>query len=346
VRIIKKAMLALGLVAAFFGVVAMPTLAQPVWQLCTKLEAKIGNFENSTCTKGKTESEYEWLELTETEEVTSSSTSFEVEDSKATGGATAIKCAGSSKGTVGEEGQDSITVLSASKCTFVKAGSCETSVEPRANAVNLPWSTRLEERENTETKKIEPRDLVRSFTTKPPGWNVECRVAGVFTVSDVCEGGASTSVANNETEGIVEAKFDEVSAQESATCSVGGSKAGFTRGTIVTKAHDGAGFKVTNPNFKVLASNRGKRLEPNEEVTFTITNRSEMKKLRPTTVFITPSFFTYNKELADKCIDMEYEPKGSCMFEATYLGVEKGTILVVVESPKEGKAPAYAVGRP
>jgi hypothetical protein len=237
----KHLRMALGLVVmtGLMALAASPAMAlSPRWVTCVKKASSA--FKNSLCTEAGA-GEWATQEINETVEVTASVSSLELEDTKATGGATAIKCAGSGQGTAGKEGQDSVTKIKLNHCTFVKAGSCETAVEPSVTAVNLPWSTRLEERENTSTKKLELRDLIRSLTTKPPGWNVECRIAGIFKVADTCEGGTSTSLRSNRATGATEAEFDGVSAQEPATCSVGGSGAGVVRGPIVSKLRTSTG---------------------------------------------------------------------------------------------------------
>jgi hypothetical protein len=236
----KHLKLALGpiITAGLIALTAAPAMAaQPIWVDCVKAEHS--HWMNSTCTKAGT-GEWETKAVIETSEVTSTG-DFELEDAKATGGATALKCEESDEGTVGPEGQDSIRRITDTDCTFVKAGSCETAVEPKVNFVDLPWSTRLEERENTETHKIELRDLIRSLTTEPPGWDVECEVAGIFKISDICTGGTSTSVMSNRADGATEFEFDDVSAQEPDDCSVGGADAGFTRGVVIGKLRNKKG---------------------------------------------------------------------------------------------------------
>ena len=117
--------------------------AQPKWVACEKVTS--GKWTDNNCTAAGSGT-FETKAVTETVEVTSSSPGgLELEDSKATGGATAIKCEGSDQGTVGNEGSDSVTRITASKCTFVKAGSCESGKAVTARALNLPWATKLEE---------------------------------------------------------------------------------------------------------------------------------------------------------------------------------------------------------
>jgi hypothetical protein len=68
-RTIVKLVLGLA-VAVFFGAAATPTFAElPAWQVCTNLEAKIGLFEDTKCTREKAKGEYEWLGVGSTEKV-------------------------------------------------------------------------------------------------------------------------------------------------------------------------------------------------------------------------------------------------------------------------------------
>jgi hypothetical protein len=300
-RITKKLVLGLWVIA-LFAVTATPAMAiSPRWEECRAKEG--GSFENSICTKEKEKGGFEWTEVPETLEVTSNSTGLRLEDSKATGGATAIMCEASGQGTVKREGQDSVNSIKMSHCEFVKAGSCETSAEPRANAVNLPWSTRLEEREDTETKAIALRDLLRSLTTKPPGWNIECRVAGIFTVTDTCEGGTSTNVESENTAGTIVEAFDSVSKQESANCSVGGSGAGFTFGMLTIKAKSEKGLRVEGPEIRATRKKGNGKLRkecrfttPNERCVIVV--EMESPKTEPTVKIIksTIKFFAGPKQ--------------------------------------------------
>ena len=157
---------------------ASPALAaQPKWVACEKVAS--GKWTNGNCTESGSGT-FETEAVAETVEVTSSTPGgLELEDSKATGGATAIKCEGTRLGTAGSEGSGSITRVTATHCSFVKAGSCESGKPVTTRALNLPWATRLEEVENKSTKEKEVRDLITSLVAgKSPGWAVECSVAG------------------------------------------------------------------------------------------------------------------------------------------------------------------------
>jgi hypothetical protein len=225
-----KIVLGLALVAGLMAVVASPAMAaQPKWVFCNEVTS--GKWTNSGCTTSGS-GKFETAAVTETVEDTSSG-KLELEDSKATGGATAITCEGTNTGTAGANGSDGIKTITATHCTFVKAGSCEEAKGVTAIARNLPWATKLEEVENEKTKKMEVRDSVTSLVAgKTPGWAVECTVAGILKITDTCEGNTSTSATANRTEGTIETNFDEVSEKSPATCSVGGAGAGFVRGPV------------------------------------------------------------------------------------------------------------------
>jgi hypothetical protein len=254
---IKKMGLVLGLaVVSLFVVWVAPALAVSRWEGCKALSG--GSFENGECTKEKVNGGFEWDELIGTEEVTSSG-ELELEDAKATGGATAIKCKGVSTGWVAnltnssELGEDGVTTVTSVSCTFVKAGSCEESKSVTAKARNLPWGTKLVERGE------EVRDEIRSGPKKEegngePGWSIECTVAGILKITDTCERqGNTTNVKPNSTNGTVDEAFDERTQEETmSTCAVGGSNAGLVRGNIVTKARSEKGLRVGTNIFSFL----------------------------------------------------------------------------------------------
>jgi hypothetical protein len=246
----KKVLLGLS-VAAFFAAAATSAMAgTPRWVVCVKE----GGKWMAGCTKAGTE--WATKELVGTEEVTSSG-ELELEDSKATGGAVDIKCKESGTGWIAnpkstsEHGEDGISKITSTGCTFVKAGECETGKAVTIKPRNLPWATRLISRGS------EARDELLSGGKKEegegePGWAVECTVAGILKTTDRCEhSGNTVGVTANRTEGTVEGKFDERTAEETmATCSVGGAGAGLVRGTLAIKASKGAVWVENPPEFE------------------------------------------------------------------------------------------------
>jgi hypothetical protein len=248
----KHLKIAFGLVvvAGLMAVMASSAMAEARWVHCVKVTPNTGKWTNNTCTThGTGEWETKQLGVSETSEVTSAtvpgSKGLELEDSKATGGATAITCVGTGTGTVGANGTDSVKTIKATGCKFVagKRGSCEESAGVTATARNLGWSTVLEERAVGSEKEV--RDVILSLTTGVnPGYSVECTVGGIFKITDECTGMISTKVRANRAEGTVEAVFDETSEKETGTCTVGGVGAGRVSGTTISKLRNGGSYWV------------------------------------------------------------------------------------------------------
>jgi hypothetical protein len=218
----------------------------PKWVTCLP-KSGAGQWEDSHCTKGKTNGGWETSELTTTVEVTSSD-KLTLEDSAEK---TAVTCTGLDKGKIGAEGSDSVTEISNVKCEFVKEenGKCEASGPVSAKPLNLPWSTHLAERTNA-SKELEVRDEITSLVSgKEPGWTLTCRVDGVLEVSDECSGNTSTKVRSNRTEGSVEAEFEKESPK--GGCSLSKEKTGVITGTTISKLRMSNGELLA---FWVLAS--------------------------------------------------------------------------------------------
>ncbi len=156
-------------------------------------------------------------------------------DLGAPGGGTAITCKGTDKGTVGPGAKDEVTEVTATGCTFEKAGSCESSKSVTAKGVHLPWKTEL------ELVSGELRDMVTG-TSGEPGWAVECTVGGIFKITDECTGLTSTGISN--VSGGVDAVFDAKT--PFAKCSVGGANAGMVSGTDLNENPVG-GTLTTDP---------------------------------------------------------------------------------------------------
>jgi len=243
-----KIVFGLAVLAGLMAVATAPAMALgPRWVTCAPEPKKLGHWKDKQCTvPAPGNGEWETAQITTTVEVTSSGT-LELEDSESGpkhNERVVIKCSGSNRGTVGAEGQDSIIGITAESCQFVEGhhGACEEGegIKRTAHAVNLPWSTRLEERKNG-AGVTELRDLIVSLSSKPPGWNVECRVAGVLTINDECTGRTNTSVVSNRANEDTEYGFDNVSAEEPANCTQGTSKSGFVRGTVLGRLRTSTG---------------------------------------------------------------------------------------------------------
>lgn len=202
----------------------------PRWVACEKVAAGTGHWTDQHCESPGAGS-WDTREITETREVTSDGT-LELEDEKASAlGATRVKCSGTNLGTVGAGGSDSVTRITATSCTFVKAGGCSSTKPVTAEARNLGWTTQLKE-ENGEV-----RDVITSLVAgKAPGWAVTCTsVLGKEEV-DVCEaeGTSSTKITNGtgEKKGAIIATFEKA---QRAHCSLGGVGAGVVEGEVLSR---------------------------------------------------------------------------------------------------------------
>ena len=234
----------LALVAGLMSVVASPAMAVPRWVHCVKSET--GKYSNGLCNAAG--SGWETKELVGTSEVTSSG-ELELEDSKATGGAVDVKCPGTSlgwvanltNGTAGEDGTLSINVIETS-CTFIKKGACE-KLE-KVEARNLPWGTRLVE------SGSEVRDeLISGSSSGAPGWSVKCKTI-IGSVTDECTvSGGTQNVRANRATGKTEFIFDKKTEEDPATCTQGGAKSGFVRGTVLGQLRSGNALWILAPNL-------------------------------------------------------------------------------------------------
>jgi hypothetical protein len=226
----KRMTIAFGpvVVAVLMAIAASPALAeQPKWATCEEVSS--GHWTNGRCTTAGGGS-WETQGLAETVEVTSSSTGLELEDSKE---GTAITCAGTGLGTAGANGAGSAIRVTVSKCKIVagKAGSCE---EPlTAEAVNLPWATKL-----TETGSEVREEMTSIVAGKAPGYAIECEVGGILKVTDECTGNITTKIGNNRSEGTVEAEFDAKSEGEKGNCTVGGASSGRVHGKFIKRIRE------------------------------------------------------------------------------------------------------------
>jgi hypothetical protein len=216
--------------AGTMAIAASPAMANPRWGFCNKVGAG-GHWTTSKCTSSGS-GEWETAEVASTQEVTSSG-ELELEDSKEE---VAIKCKVTSNGTINKEGIGWVTTITASECSFVKHGECESSKPVTATAVNLHWSLVTELVTPPLSKISYTRRREISLASKgEPGWKVECTV-GPLKVADTCEGDNTALLRSNRTAGTVEEEFESESAEEPGTCSLGGTKTGFVRGTLTTSS--------------------------------------------------------------------------------------------------------------
>jgi len=224
----KHLRIAFGLVvmAGLMAVAAAPAMAANArWEQCKKVEtAKTGNWKNALCSEAQKEGEWLTMEVTETEEVTSSGKVILTDlNAEGAGKASTVECAGTDRGWIGKAGGDGETEVTATTCTRVE-GLCGNGTV-KARAVNLPWFTQLEIREG----KI--RDKLTSANAEGPGYVVECTVLGFIEVVDKCAGALTTGMSNSA-DGNVQSEFDAISATEKGKCEKGGAESGRVQGSI------------------------------------------------------------------------------------------------------------------
>ncbi len=225
-----ETLVAIGLMILMTG----PAMAaQPAWVECGE-NHEHGQWEDSLCLKGKTGGGWETMEVSETEEVTSSYKGLELDDTKATGGPSLVRCDVTDVGWIGREGGDGVRSAAPTNCVRV-TGACETSV--RVTWINLPWSTRLEERSGGEV-----RDAIQGSGGKEPGYLVECTVGGVFKIEDECVGAVTAGLFNDKANGTVEPEFEGKSGKQK--CKLGGAESGELKGTGIIKPRNGRAIKV------------------------------------------------------------------------------------------------------
>jgi hypothetical protein len=155
-----------------------------------------------------------------------------LEDTKATGGAVKVHCAGHDVGTVGPGALDLVTkvtleLLGTKKqiaCNIDTAGQCKQPVT--AEAVNLPWHTELTLITLGGIPTV--RDMLMSSGAGNPGWAVTCNTI-LGNVTDTCTLALGHTGVQNVSTG-VNAIFDANS--PNANCSQGGAGTGVVRGTV------------------------------------------------------------------------------------------------------------------
>ena len=149
-----------------------------------------------------------------------------------------VECEGAGEGSVGAGSVGEESKWAKSKCTLVKAASCEAGKGAELSAVSLSWHSEL----------VMPEGAVRdSITTGgkgTPGFTIKCTVGGILKVVDECTGTLKTSVTNAA--GGVDAAFDG----EKLKCSVGGAGAGALEGTELIEAAKGGTLEVTGPAWR------------------------------------------------------------------------------------------------
>jgi len=209
----------------------------PKWGLCKEGRAGASLYEDSLCLKDTGTGNWEFEELTAQMAVTGGTPTGKglvLEDMKA---GTSIECEGTQEGFVGPGAEDEITKISATKCKFIKQGSCGASPPPVANAVNLPWKTQLLSETNKETGKLLlVIDILAHAGGGEPGWDVECTVGGFFKVQDTCKAPIAKLTVTAILHDVIDTEFTKLLTKEfPANCSLGGNKEGLVEGPAEIK---------------------------------------------------------------------------------------------------------------
>jgi hypothetical protein len=208
-----------------FGVVASSASAAGTpadWGLCELIGTKASLYTQEWCDEHSAtkKGEYEFR-LEGSSVLTVSEGKLDLEDNKATGGASKIECEGTDHGLVGPLDSDLLDFVLASKCTKI-SGLCNQGTV-FATALHLPWKTLLLEEANGTFRD----DIEEDPKAGVPGYVVLCG-ATIFElkVEDTCTGDTSTGILAVSTG--VEATFDSLSPH--ANCSVGGTGSGVITG--------------------------------------------------------------------------------------------------------------------
>jgi hypothetical protein len=307
-RIVKRLVLGLTVIAAL-AVAATPALATaPVWQGCMSLEG--GHFENEGCTKEKAGSKFEWLEITKAANGLLNG-SLELEDSKTSFGAVRLSCSVKANGVVGPYSEGKIEKAALEECKVVK-GTCGS---PKVVAIHLPWNTELKEETGGEI-----RDGIKNSGMGLPGYAMTCVV--IIKITDTCEGETTTKIENILTESLAEAKFEGKS--EKAKCTQSGAVTGTVEGNLKIKPNEAGtgGLRAAKgPLFKITSNRDGEILAVHERAKFEIKNISNNKAKPKKFEFVsTPpnAFVAIHKAEEEACEKLNYEAGTKCSFEVEY----------------------------
>lgn len=305
-------------VAGLMAFTAAPAMgAHAGWVSCQE-NPEVGQWENGLCSKVKANGNWETQAVVETKEVTSSAQGLELTDTKATGGASTIKCSETDVGWIGIAGADGVSTVTTTKCERV-SGACEAGKPVTAKAIDLPWDTELKEESGGEL-----RDVFQAGG-KGPGYTVECTVGGIFKLNDECSGKMSTKMANNQTNGAVEAIFDAKT--EKDECSVGGAGAGEITGTDIIKQRGGNALRAAPlpPNGMYIVPNRRRFKKIGERFLFIIWNNSAAME-EVVTGQIAPNEVPFKVAAGSLCYNKKkYLAFGSCpvIIQVEELGKER-----------------------
>ncbi len=158
-----------------------------------------------------------------------------LEDLASPGGGTAVLCEGKNRGTVGAGSRDLTLSITNIVCSFERVGACKAGTTPTAEAVHLPWVTRL------LTVAGVTRDMIENSGAGAPGWAVECEsILGKQRDECTSETEGDPSITNNSSGDVTET-FDP---SERASCTKGNSTSGMVIGNVLIFAEK-AGLKIS-----------------------------------------------------------------------------------------------------
>lgn len=172
---------------------------------------------------------------------------LELVDTKTSVGEAKLLCSGVLDGTVGPNGEDSITELLSLSGTAISltalSGTALTCTgdqncgSPKVWAVHLPWKTLLELMEDEGASFFV--DLIESGTGGSPGWYAECTV--IVKIEDECTGTAAVNMTNEAggVDGLFEDPFNVLAGLKLATCTQGGAETGIVNGLGTTTVATG-----------------------------------------------------------------------------------------------------------
>jgi hypothetical protein len=233
-----------------------------------------------------TASALQWLlngtPLTSAVSVTSKST-LELSDLAASGGAVAVVCEGTDKGTVGPGDRDEVTEITESECEFHEGedGACEASKEVKAGALNLPWLSLVLDVELLTVDKITAEG------GKGPGWSVTCTVAGIIKVADECTSSSIQAEVENETPGV-----NLLFTGETASCSVGSKTSGMVLGTDLIEDPTGKSLEVqVIPTSHLEFASRANPFQVSTTLGFTTTVEYRQAPFGPANTGVLHLFF-------------------------------------------------------
>jgi hypothetical protein len=145
-------------------------------------------------------------------------------------GTVSDECTGVDKGTVEAGGNDTTTsITNAAGEKKIKCVTSSSCTSPTAEAVGLPWKTKLVEVGGKLEDEI-------TNTAGKLGWLVECKVLGA-TVKDECTTKSTHTAISNVTAG-VDAVFSEAVSGK-ATCTQSKKETGSVVGTDLNEAESG-----------------------------------------------------------------------------------------------------------